>query len=73
MSKVKAIPRFIAKIYGSARKFRQAKRSALRKTLREFSELTMGCAHTPAYESIREARSALEDVESLLSIENWGR
>ena len=73
MPQVKEIPGFIVKLYGTARKFRQGKRRALRKTLSALSDLTIGCAHTPAYGSIKIARDALNAAEVELSIENWGR
>lgn len=69
----KKIPDWLARLYGSSRRFKSTKRQHLREVERALSDLTMGCAFTPAYKEIDAMRKAVKAAKAKMSVKSWGR
>ena len=61
--------------YVNGREFRAAKRSAIRRVLRELDELRLGIAYAPdeAYRQFLNAADALGKMKELISVKRWKR
>lgn len=66
------LPDHMLESYGSKRAFRQVKRAELKRVLAVLQQLTSGCAYTPAYEQIVDARELLQKAGEAMSAKNWG-
>ena len=72
MSKEK-IPDWIISDYGSARRYKAAKRKQLKLVLLSLQDLGLGCAYTPAMPEIVQAKELLKLAKDKMSVRKWGR
>lgn len=68
------VPPHVAKQYGSARAFKAAKRSQLKRVLRELDDLRNGCAYFPCGSGpVDAAGKALHQIKDSICAKYWGR
>lgn len=59
--------------YPSKRAFQRAQRKAIRQVLKAIdeSDLMLGCAYSPAYKKLVEARECLEAAKDAMRVSEW--
>lgn len=68
------IPNHIVEAYGTARAFKQAKRSDFRAVLKALHEFQRGCAYCPGYNNgLNEWLIEALTIKDSLSVKRWGR
>lgn len=69
------VPEYVAKQYeGGARGFRAEKRRQLRALEKAYIELRIGCAFFPGGQnSMDDIEVALNELQTALSVKNWGK
>lgn len=67
------VPRFIAKQYGGARRFRAQHREAIRNAIYWLDRARNGCAYSPAHQDLRAAAEALDRARACTRTNSWDK
>lgn len=57
----------------SSREWKEQKRAELREAFKALDDVYLGCAYTPAYHHLKQARDLLESAKDTMSQREWGR
>jgi len=66
------LPKHVLRQYGTARKFKQAKRKELREAIKAVDTLMCGSYYIPCYPILKSVQYELKCAQEKMSIINWG-